>query len=163
MRKLVIFLLLLFASPTVLALSNKDQAIDAVKQFFNINKQKQVFNGHFSETDAQYGRFCQVIIDFSRPGKEYLTIVGEFAPVGYTGDGVYFNENEQTFVDVQRTDDLLTLEQKLSDSFSTGTKTWLVLTKNKNTLRFSLYQQIRFMLFTDVVEKKCIIENYTNN
>ncbi len=140
--------------------SNKQKAIDAVKRFFQINDQKLIFEGHFVETDPQFGEACRVNVDFSRPGNEYLTIVGEFTPAGNIGDGIYFKEDENTFLQTELSNDLLTLEQKITDSFSTSIKTWLVLTKNSDTLRFSLYRQTRFLFISDVVEKKCVINNY---
>ena len=142
--------------------NNKQMALSAVKQFFNIKKQKLIFEGRFVKTDPDYGQICKIFVDFSQIGDEFLTVVGKYTPVGNIGDGIYFNEDEATFEQVELKKDFLSLKQQFTDSFSTGMKTKVVLSKNNNTLKLSIYKQTSFLFFPQTVEKNCIVENYKN-
>jgi hypothetical protein len=161
MQNFIFVTLLLFAMMNTHAINNnKQKALSAVEHFFSIKNQKVVLEGRYLETDPDYGRTCKIYVDFSQIGNEYLTVAGEYTPLGNIGDGIYFNEDDATFTQVEFKTDFLSLEQQFSDSFSTGMKTKVVLSKVNNTLKFSISKQTSFLLFPQTVEKNCIVENY---
>lgn len=139
----------------------KQVAFISIMNFFNVKEQKLVFEGRFIETDSNYGEKCKVVVDFSKVGEEYLTIIGEHSPFGNIGDGIYFNENKLTFEQAELKNEILSLEQNITDSFSTGMKTKVVLTKRTNQLDFYLVQKKRFLFFfNQTIIKKCIVDNF---
>jgi hypothetical protein len=142
--------------------NRKQVALAAVEQFFNIKKQKLEFEGVFVETDPDYGQVCKINVDLSQVGDEYLTVKGKYSPVGTIGDGIYFDEEGGTFEQIELNKDSLILTQLLTDSFSSGMKTTVLLSKKDNVLKLTLYQQTSFLFFSQTVEKKCIVKNYKN-
>lgn len=163
-QKILIITILLFTTMNIHAeMNNKQVAYSSVRQFFNIKNQKIVLDGHFQESDEAYGQVCKIYIDFTQVGEEYLTVVGEFTPIGTIGDGIYFNEDKSTFQQVKQKNGFLSLEQKITDSFSTGMKTRMELRRNINQLELFLYQNKQFLFFfTQTIEKKCIVDNFKN-
>jgi|GEM_PF-2159089 len=161
MQKKIILAVLLFATMFTYAKnSNKQKALSSVANFFGIKKQKLVLEGRFVDTDPDHGQFCKVYVDYSQLGNESLTVVGEYSPVGNIGDGIYFNEDEATFGPVELKKDYLSLRQQLADSFSTGMETEVVLSRNNNTLKFSISKQTSFLFISQIVKKNCVIEDY---
>ena len=161
MQKIIIITILLFATMTTYAKnSNKQQALSAVEHFFNIKKQKLVLEGRFVGTDPDYGQRCKIYVDLSQLGDEYLTVVGEYTPVGNIGDGIYFNADETTFEQVEVKKDYLSLKQQFTDSISTEMETAVVLSRNNHTLKFSISKKTSFLFFPQTVEKNCMVEYY---
>lgn len=158
MKKFLFIPALSLAAMTAYSSSSlKQKAYSAVKTFFQVTEQRLVFKGRYIDTAQDYGKTCQLIIDWTQPGQEFVTLKGEYTPSSSIGDGIYFRAATETFTDVLMNDDKLILEQKLTDTFSTWTKTTLQLSKHANTLDVSLQQTSSFLFFTDTVEKRCVV------
>lgn len=136
--------------------SLKSKALAAVKQFFPAAAgQRLAFKGRFVDTAADYGQTCQIVVDLSQPGREYLAVSGEYTPATKTGDGVFFAGAAGSFTGAARDGDTLKVEQTIEDSFSTWTRTTLTLSRSAYRLDVTLRQTSSFLLFTDTVEKHC--------
>ncbi|MGR9071917.1 MAG: hypothetical protein ACU833_02515 [Gammaproteobacteria bacterium] len=142
---------------------DKRRAIDVVRRFFDIGERRLALEGRFAETDSAYGESCRVVVDFSIPGREYLTLVGEFTPQGGVGEGIYFDEPDETILNAKLYRDGFTVEQKLTDSFSTWTKTRVKASRMDRGLRFSVYRKTSFFFFTGTVVKTCLVEPAAGN
>ncbi len=163
MSKLLFMVIMALVTMNANAINNKQLAFSTVKQFFHLKRLKLELDGRFVETDLNYGSACKIHVDFSNTGKEYLTVTGEYTPAGNIGDGIYFNKNISTFIQVELVNNLVTLEQKLTDSFSTATQTTVKLHKKNDTLLFSIYQQSYFLFIPQIVKKKCLVEKLLLN
>lgn len=144
---------------TMTAYSNenlKQKAHTALSDFFQLNGKSLSFDGAYVDTPAEFGRTCRINIDFTIPGREYLTISGEYTAVGILGDGIYFDAASDTFTKVEIKNGSLIVEQIFSDSFVTGSESVLRATKHSGRLEIRLKQKNRFLFFTDTVEKRCI-------
>lgn len=161
MQRILIVTITVFAMMNTHAENNsKQSALAAIEQFFDIKNRKLEFEGVFEETHPDYGQVCNIIVDLSQTGDEYLTLKGEYTPVGNIGDGIYFNEGDETFKRVELENNSLILTQQMADSFSTGMETTILLSKEDNLLKFTIDQQSRFLFFSQTVKKKCIVKNY---
>ncbi|CCE25416.1 hypothetical protein [Methylotuvimicrobium alcaliphilum] len=144
---------------TMTAYSNenlKQKAHTALSDFFQLNGKSLSFDGTYVDTPAEFGRTCRISIDFTIPGREYLTISGEYTAIGTLGDGIYFDAAPETFTRVELLNGKLIVEQKFSDSFVTGSEYLLQATQHFGQLEIKLKQMNRFLFFTDTVEKRCI-------
>jgi len=136
--------------------SNKQNAYAALRDFFKITDKPHILNGHYIETPPEYGKTCQIVIDYALPGQEYIAVIGEYTPATMSGDGIYFNANNDSFTYFAQENDSLIIEQKLSDSFSTWTKTTIRLNKNANQVDLILQLTNSFLFFTDTIQKRCL-------
>lgn len=134
----------------------KQKAHTALSNFFQLNGKSLSFDGTYFDTPAEFGRTCRINIDFTIPGREYLTISGEYTAVGTLGDGIYFDAAPDTFTRVEIQNGSLIVEQQFRDSFVTGSESVLRATKHSGRLEIRLKQMNRFLFFTDTVEKRCI-------
>lgn len=163
MQKVIIATLLFCTTMNTYAINdNKQKALSAVEHFFNLKDQNLVLEGRFVETDSEYGRLCKIVVDFSQTGDEFLTVIGEYTPVGNIGDGIYFNADDATLEQVELKTNYLSLKQEFNDSFSTRMSTKVELVKENNTLKFSITKETSFLFIPQTVEKNCIVGNYTN-
>lgn len=135
----------------------KQKAHKALRDFFQLNGQSLSFDGTYVDTPVEYGRTCRIHIDFTIPGREYLTISGEFTSAGTLGDGIYFDAAPDTFTRVEQQKGSLIVEQRFRDSFVTGSESVLHATKHSGRLEIRLTQKNRFLFFTDTVKKRCIV------
>jgi hypothetical protein len=134
----------------------KVNALDGIQKYFPLVDNTLTLNGHYFDTVAEFGKSCRLEVNLTKPGAEYLTIIGEFTPVGTLGDGIYFHAEDDTFTDFKVVGNLLTINQKLSDSFSTWTETTMQFSKNKETLTVILKQTDSLLFFTNTIQKKCL-------
>ncbi|HBA66327.1 MAG TPA: hypothetical protein DCZ48_09180 [Methylococcaceae bacterium] len=144
---------------TMTAYSNenlKQKAYTALSNFFQLNGKSLSFDGAYVDTPAEFGRTCRINIDFTIPGREYLTISGEYTAVGTLGDGIYFDAAPDTFTRVEIQNGSLIVKQQFRDSFVSGSESVLKATKHSGQLEIRLKQMNRFLFFTDTVEKRCI-------
>lgn len=156
MKKFIFISALSLATMTTHSIeSTKQQAYAAIRDFFQLTDQTLILKGRYIETPTEYGKTCQIVIDFTQPGQEYIAVSGEYTPVTMSGDGIYFNADGGSFTYFAQQHDRLIIEQKLSDSFSTWTKTTLQLSKKVNQVEVILQQTNSFLFFTDSVEKRC--------
>ena len=154
---LLIPLLLLIIMPAHSANSLKQQAATAIKEFFQVTEPVAEFQGRYVNTPSEYGETCRVRLDFSEPGAEYFTISGEYTASTSIGDGIYFDASEETFVTVTAGNGTLVIEQRLRDSFSTGTHTSMRLQKQSGTIEVTIRETSRFLLFSSTQVKHCVI------
>lgn len=154
---LLLSCLLLIAMPTHSAGTLKTQASEALRKFFQIAEPITEFHGRYVNTPPEYGETCRVRLDFSEPGKEYFTIRGEYTPSTSIGDGIYFDAPDDTFVTVIAEDDTMILEQRLRDSFSTGTHTSIRLQKHSGIITVTIKETSRVLLFSTTQVKHCAI------
>lgn len=136
--------------------SSKKNALAAVKNFFPIAEQKKEYDGHYVDTLDAYGKNCKIMVDFSRPGHESISLRGEYTPLTSVGDGIFFNAADESFSDFVSSTNSITIEQRIRDGFSTWTETTLILSKSQHGIELRLNKTSSFLLFTDSVEKLCI-------
>ena len=154
-------LLILFSLLTTMSAHSADimkkQSSEALKKFFQITEPMTEFRGRYVDTPPEYGETCRVRLDFSEPGKEYFTIRGEYTPSTSIGDGIYFDAPDDTFVTVTAEDDTMLLEQRLRNSFSTGTHTSIRLHKHPGSITVTIKETSRLLLFSTTQVKHCAI------
>lgn len=154
---LLISFVLLTTMPAHSADTLKQQASAAVKKFFQVTEPVTEFQGRYVDTPPEYGETCRVRLDFSEPGKEHFTISGAYTPSTSIGDGMYFDAPDDTFVTVNSEGDTLIIEQRLRDSFSTGTHTYIRLHKQSGVVTVTIKETSRLLLFSSTQVKHCVI------
>ena len=136
--------------------SLKEKALSAAREFFQLTDQMKEFNGHYLRTSEEYGDTCKIVVDFTRRGHESISVVGEYTPMTTTGDGVFFDETDETFTHFALAKDTFTIEQTIHDSFSTWMKTTIKLSKHETYLDFWLHRSTSVFFVKDSVEKRCV-------
>jgi hypothetical protein len=155
------YLLILMFLPTTMpahaADTLKQQAAAALKDFFRVTGPVAEFQGRYEDTPPEYGETCRVRLDFSEPGQEFFTISGEYTPSTSIGDGIYFDAPDDTFVTVKAEADTLILEQRLRDTFSTGTHTYMRLHQQPGIIKVTIRETSRLLFFSSTQVKHCVI------
>lgn len=154
---LLILMFLLTTMPAHSADTLKHQAAAALKEFFQVTGPVAEFHGRYEDTPPEYGATCRVRLDFSEPGQEYFTISGEYTPSTSIGDGIYFDAPDDTFVTVNFEGDTLILEQRLRDTFSTGTHTYMRLHQQPGIIKVTIRETSRLLFFSSTQVKHCVI------
>lgn len=141
----------------------KQQAYSAIQEFFQAElvDHTLTLEGRYIDTPAEYGENCKILIDFSAPGKETFTLIGDYTPASSVGDGIYFDEADETFkrVIVNHDDAKKSLEitQKIADSSSTWMKTTVQIVRSAGKVDVLLHKTTRFLFFfSDTVTNRCV-------
>jgi len=158
LKNLILIFLVLIPPTIVAAAEVSPQIYTTIKSFFGMTGNKLILHGELINTATEFGRHCQLTINFLPPGKGFLALKNEYTPQAMVGEGIFFDEGSITYSFNQSPPKIITLQQKLGDTFSTWITTELQATKDFQYFTITIKSTQSFLFFTDSQEKHCIIK-----
>jgi|GEM_PF-6887119 len=156
--KNLILIFLVLIPPTIAAAAEvSPQIYTTIKSFFGMTGNKLILHGELVNTATEFGRHCQLSIDLRPPGKGFIALKNEYTPQAMVGEGIFFAEGNMSYSFNQTPPKTITLQQTLSETFSTWITTELQASKGFQLLTINLKSSQSFLFFTDNQEKHCII------
>jgi len=97
LKNLILIFLVLIPPTIVAAAEVSPQIYTTIKSFFGMTGNKLILHGELINTATEFGRHCQLTINFLPPGKGFLALKNEYTPQAMVGEGIFFDEGSITY------------------------------------------------------------------
>lgn len=124
-----------------------------LRAFFSVDQDHIKLTGVFFDTPAEYGKQCELWVDFSSAAGAYISLRGEYAPKNSVGEGIYFADAEYKLAEVN--EQSIVLSQTISNGFGNDVATEIQISKQNGYWLIDLKTSRTLWWLTDTVIKHC--------